>query len=316
MEPPNKDRVIVSTVRSICTDLELRFESFSHDWILRISDQQQTRNIFGYHFDLNSAASALIAKDKSATSDCLEQAEVPHIEHKLFLHPSMTEYLGHHGNWQTAIEYAEAHHHQLVCKDNQGTGGNGILKITDQRSLEEAFQQMYSSGNALCLSPFCSISAEYRVILLDDTPLLTYEKKSPSVTGDGIHSYEKLLFDTFGNHPNIYLQACEDAVHQLDFVPEPDEVLKILWKNNLGKGNFPKSIYDETLKKELHLIANKARKAIGARFVSVDLVKTGNDLRVLEINGGIMLENYSRLADDGVETAKSIYKKAVEEMFA
>ena len=40
-------------------------------------------NVFGYVFDVNSAAAAEICKEKAATAQVLDCAGIPHIEHEV-----------------------------------------------------------------------------------------------------------------------------------------------------------------------------------------------------------------------------------------
>ena len=51
-------------------------------------------------------------------------------------------------------------------------------------------------------------------------------------------------------------------------------------------------------------------------FGSIDIIKTiDNKYYVLEINSGVMIENYIKLTSDGVKKAKKVYEEAVLEMF-
>ena len=49
--------------------------------------------------------------------------------------------------------------------------------------------------------------------------------------------------------------------------------------------------------------------------LSYKLEKSDNKYYVLEINSGVMIENYIKLTSDGVKKAKKVYEEAVLEMF-
>jgi len=44
----------------------------------------------------------------------------------------------------------------------------------------------------------------------------------------------------------------------------------------------------------------------------VDIIKTRAEYRILEVNPGVMMERYSKLAPEGYQEAKRVYGKAVE----
>ena len=51
-------------------------------------------------------------------------------------------------------------------------------------------------------------------------------------------------------------------------------------------------------------------------FYSIDIIKTtSNQFYVMEINSGVMIENFIDQQTDGYQRAKAIYKEAVMGMF-
>ena len=59
-------------------------------------------------------------------------------------------------------------------------------------------------------------------------------------------------------------------------------------------------------------IAVGAAKAIGIRFASVDVVRVGGALKILEINSGVMMEALGKLHPELVDTA---YSAALDKVF-
>jgi glutathione synthase/RimK-type ligase-like ATP-grasp enzyme len=170
------DRVVVAALEKSAEARGLRFESFSHGWIVRLSDGERIARLFGYDFELNSTTAAKIAGDKAATSTFLADAGIACVPHHLFLRSSLTEYTGPQGNWPRMLALAEELDWNLVCKTNSGTGGSHVYRVRNGAELESASNAAFSAHHAVALSPFVEVEAEYRVILLDDEAQLVYEK--------------------------------------------------------------------------------------------------------------------------------------------
>jgi glutathione synthase/RimK-type ligase-like ATP-grasp enzyme len=318
MPPSNRDRVLVSLLREIAAEQELDLSSFSQDWILRLEKGGQARHIFGYNFEINSATAQLIAGDKAAISDLLTHRGTPVVEHKLFLQPALSGYVSADGNWAAMRAYAEAHDFSLVCKPNEGTGGLGVSHVHNAVELENAVHQLFKSNRAIALSPYLDIELEYRVIVLDDVCELIYSKQRPQVVGDGqstvLELIESLQLDGFFSQETA-AQAVESLQGNLKQVPEAGQQFILGWKHNLGAGAMPLIIEDGPLHDELCELARAAQEAINIRFASIDIVRAGGQLMVLEINSGIMMEFFSQHAENGLEIAKGVYAQAVAKMF-
>lgn len=305
----------MEALRFIAAKHQIDFSSFSHDWIIRLHRRGITRYIYGYNFDLNPAASALIANDKSALSDVLAQHTIPHVEHTLFLAPDMAEYIGTGGNWLRAIQYTEKTGYPIVCKSNQGTGGNDVFKVNNQAELEATFQKVHASAKGLTVSPYYTVEAEYRVVILDDTELLCYEKQRPCVIGNGNSTFFELLQADNSHDPELLEAALSSPAFPLDAIPDRDAKIPVIWKHNLGMGATPQFSLNPGIRKNVLELARKAYAATGMRFASVDVIQTGNEMKIMEVNSGIMLENLSRFSNEGRTLALNVYAHAVAVMF-
>ena len=52
------------------------------------------------------------------------------------------------------------------------------------------------------------------------------------------------------------------------------------------------------------------------KFASVDIIELeSGELFILEINSGIMIENYAKSVKNGEQVCKEIYSKAIDLMF-
>lgn len=170
------ERVVVEALRKSADARGLRFESFSHGWVVRLSDGERVARVFGYDFELNSVSAAKIAGDKAATSTFLSGAGVPSVPHHLFLRSSLKGYTEPEGNWLRMLALAEEFGWNLVCKANSGTGGHHVYHVQTPAELETASTAVFAAHHSLSLAPFVAADGEYRVMLLDGEPLLVYEK--------------------------------------------------------------------------------------------------------------------------------------------
>lgn len=316
---PNKERALVSLLREIAAEKGLQLSAFSQDWILRLQKGGVSRHIFGYNFEINSATAELLAGDKSAISDLLEDLGIAHVDHHLFLHPQLAGYVSSSGNWPEMLAYAEDLGYPLVCKPNVGTGGEDVDRIDNGAELEQAVLQLFQKHRAICLSPYLEIEQEYRVLMLDDECELIYAKRRPHVVGDGHSSVLELIEKLHLNgilSQEIAGQAIEQHGGELIQVPDAGQEVVISWKHNLGEGSAPQLVAAGPLHDQLVESARAAQQAINIRFAAIDIIDVANELLVLEINSGVMMEYFVRHFEDGRIKAKAIYAKAVDKMFA
>ena len=83
---------------------------------------------------------------------------------------------------------------------------------------------------------------------------------------------------------------------------------------NLGRGA---RAVEHTLTDEQRDLAQKAQKALGLRLCAVDIIQTNDGiLRVLEVNDGIMMENYARQSQQNKLRTQKVYAAIVEKLFS
>ena len=146
--------------------------------------------------------------------------------------------------------------------------------------------------------------------MLDNEVKVMYMKALPIVTGDGVKTIRELLLDFNYNYFKNKLKSSK-----YDVLLPKDETYEYTWKFNLSQGSIEQDIKDEKLKSELINIAKKVCKETTLRFGSVDIINTNNELLVLEVNSGVMFDNFIKQHDNGYNIAKSIYKEAIIKMF-
>lgn len=299
------ERQLVRIIREICSENEIEFKSFSYNWILQLSANSRRMYIYGYKFPNNNAAIEQICNDKSALSDILYEHKISHVEHYYFASPNNAQYVDQAGDWPRMIELLHRYR-RIVCKSNSGSGGRNVFKVDSQKALEGAVHKIFSKVKSMSIAPYRIITAEYRVIIVNSRVELVYEKKKPSVMGNGVNTVKQLI----EQNSDLYSTEIEPDL-ELSYIPALDEVVEVTWKHNLSQGAKPIIITDIALKERLSELALSCALALNIEFASVDIVQDEYGFEVLEVNSGIMMENLALSSSENYIIAKEIYKKAI-----
>jgi glutathione synthase/RimK-type ligase-like ATP-grasp enzyme len=198
----NSERALVRILREIAREDGLAYTAFSYDWVIRLAKDNENRVILGYGFPLNTATAAALCTDKAAAAALMGDSGVPCVEHRFFMNPSGYAYTGGRGNWAELLDML-ARENELVCKPNEGTGGNLVFRVNDPPSLENAVTEIFASHRAMAVCKFHAIRSEHRVIILDGRALLVYEKILPP--GGWKHNLDQ------GASPDLVALAGEPA---------------------------------------------------------------------------------------------------------
>jgi hypothetical protein len=311
----NSQRIFVDAVKRYCSDHGIAVEIRSQGWLIVMRRELRTHFTLGYDVGLNSAMAHRIANDKSATAEVLTLSDVACIPHALFLHPRLNAPVSPQGSWAAMLGLLEANPNGVVIKPNEGTSGRDVLLATDRPALEFAVNRIFSSHPGLAISPYVEIEDEIRVILIDGVPAVVYRKDRPAVTGDGQQSLLELaLAATPPERRSTVLPGLLADLGRADLdAMLPRGRRRILnWRHNLDSGAIPVVLDEGDIRQACVQLAVKAANAIGIRFASVDVVRIGDDWRVLEINSGVMLEALSKRHP---ELVYATYSAALNKVF-
>ncbi len=299
-------------IKEICVELNIKHKFLSKDWVIMLEKDEKTRFISGYKFDLNSHGMGLIADDKFALYEVLKSKNIPVTEHKIVYNKTNNlDYAIGCNTYDYVKEYFQKHNNNIVIKPNEGTCGKNVFKVTDINEIDSILDKIFLKNFSISICPFYNIKHEYRAIMLDGENVLLYAKYLPVVSGDGEKTIRQLLIDF--NH-DYFINKLSDSKY--DRVLPKNETFEYGWKFNLSQGSIAKKVTDKLLQEKLINIAKQVCKEINLKFGSVDIIETtDNKLLVLEVNSGVMLENYARLNPHEHATVKNIYKNAIISLF-
>ena len=299
-------------IKEICIEDNIKYSFLSKDWVIMLEKNGKTRFISGYKFDLNSHAMGLIADDKYALYEVLKTKNIPVIEHKIVYNKTNNlDYAIGCNTYEYVKEYFQKNNQNIVIKPNDGTCGKNVYNVTNENEIDAVLDKIFLKNYSISMCPFYKIKHEYRAIMLNGENVLLYAKYLPIVTGDGNKSIRQLLLDF---NYDYFVDKLEDSKY--DTVLPKDKTFEYNWKFNLSQGSIAKKLTDKLLEDRLIKIAKQVCNEINLKFGSIDIIETTDgQLLVLEVNSGVMLENYVRLNPQDYTHVKNIYRNAIINLF-
>lgn len=309
-----EERAFHVLMREVCTEMEIKMEKLSYDWILQLTKGDKVRHITGTRFDLNGEASGDIACDKYATYEVLTSQNVPIVKHIMIFNPAnRARYIGDEGIWITVVsEFLK--YGSLVVKPNYGCEGHGVHLCHTLKETEAAIIKLFKTESSVSICPYYDIKTEYRTFYLDGKVYLIYGKTKPFVIGNGNATVGELVEKL--NLPDKSVVQENLKLLDLEYVPSVDEKVEISWKHNLSGGATPTVLQNGDLYDRIEELAIKAGKAINMEFATIDIIETtDNNLYVLEINSGIGATIFTETVKGADEIIKNIYRHALTKLF-
>lgn len=305
-----------STIRKmfkeICDELKIKCTMLSKDWIFMLERDGKIRFLAGYKSALNDHALGMVVDDKYALYEVLLNNNIDVCEYNIvYGERNKEEYAKGCNNYSYVKDYFIKHNEEIVLKPNDGTCGRDVYRVTDLENLEILYNKLTKKYHSINMGPYYHILNEYRFIVLNGKVEIAYKKNKPVVYGDGVSTIRELLIKF---NKRYFYDKLNDEIY--DKVLKPGELFEYNWKFNLSQGSIATEIDDEVLYKRLEEMAINASSKIGLNFGSVDIIVTeDNEALILEMNSGVMVENYIEQFSDGYNKAKELYKRVIEEMF-
>ncbi len=297
-------------IKEICLDKGINYSLLSRDWITMLEYKGKTGFISGFQFSLNDHALGNIMDDKYALYEVLRKKNISVAEHHiLFKNTNINDYAEGYNNTIKVKDFFHKHK-PIVIKANTGSCGINVFKVNKEEEIEPIVNQLFEHNHSISYCPYYDIKNEYRMIVIDGEVELIYKKVKPVVIGNGKDTIRTLLID-FNNH--FFMDKLNDK--EYDRVLDKDEVYEYDWRFNLSRGASASLDISNEIKEELLNIKNQICSSLNIGFASIDIIETDNELRVLEINSGVMTENIIEIIDNGKEIVRNIYSKAIDKMF-
>lgn len=314
--PTNDGRALVAICSGLAETHGWSMQAGGGDWVLRLADDARHRvSVYGYSFDLNPAAVALICDDKVATTDLLDAAGLPVVPHELVIEPGFAAWVGQRSVGERLEAVVGRFGWPLVVKPNDGTGGADVQRAADRAAAEAALTGILARHRGAALGPWREVVAEHRVVVVDGTAPLIYRKDRPRVIGDGRCTVVELVAQsvTAGEVEAATVRDWLDTHDPslLRHIPGDGEVTHLGLRHNLGAGSTPSLVADPAEAASLAELGLAAAAELGAVFCSVDVVDSEAGREVLEVNSGVMLERLAAESPEWWDRAAAVYESAL-----
>jgi D-alanine-D-alanine ligase-like ATP-grasp enzyme len=222
-------RAFVKIIKEFATEYNVHVEAASHNWLMRLTKGDTVCRVIGYELGLNNSDAKRICDDKAATSTFL--GDIPHIPHILMLNRELSE--------SPKIEaFGKKHNWNIVTKPLDGCGGLDVNHTKTREEFQLMTRNLLAKYQKICLSPFHDIQHEFRLIMLNNKPLLVFKKIRPHIIGDGKSTILQLFtnFNEKMNGPKDFKSLSELAVTNYTAIPKTGEIIYLNWKHNLSQG--------------------------------------------------------------------------------
>ncbi len=258
---------VVSVIKKFAENNNIQIKTYSDNWLIELQ-KNKVHRIVGFNFDLSSASSLAITRDKFLTSEILNDNGILAVNYKLLFAPDSVAANYPKNEFELILENIfDNLDKDVVIKPNFGTGGADVFRVADKYNFISRTKELFKKHSALCFSRFLNIDFEYRITVLDGMILNIYKKQKT----------DNILF-------------------------------------NLSKGAKATTLNeDNEFVQKIKSIAKKTMRILDMRLANVDIIKTSDgELFVLEVNGGIAFEHYSRQNSSYKENATKVYNKILQ----
>lgn len=278
-------------------------------------------------FNLNSVASARIARDKGHATFFLRELgfQVPRSE--VFLQDAYRERIGSGQGTAEARRFAEDLRWQVYLKPLRGSQGDGIVGVRSEREYDEAARSIFARERRVQIQE-AREGRDYRLVVLDGVVISAYEREALSVCGDGAHTIAELLaakqreFVTIGR--DTVIQADDPRIlttlsrkgFDLTTVLPSGATERLLDVANLSCGGTTHAV-TERLHPSVAVLAAQICTAMDLRFCGVDIVMADAtaplaDYAILEVNSSPGLDHYAAHGPDHEAHVDELYLKVLE----
>lgn len=288
------------------------------------------------NFNVNSAASSEIARDKAYTNYFLRKHGFHVPEGKTFFSPRLNLNLppSRRRGVDEACIYAQSLGLPVFIKPNDLSQGEGVNKIYAVEELPPLAHAILARSDVMLLEHACN-GRDYRVVVLDDEIIAAYERCALSVLGDGVHTIEELLHlvQTDLAHsqrlnssvnvfdPRIDIKLNAQGLTRRSVLAKGLQVA-MLDNANLSTGGSTQDV-SEKIHPSFANIAIAATRSIGLRLAGVDVLcadlcedARAQEWHIIELNATPGLDNFAALGDAQMARVRGLYLRLLKQFAA
>lgn len=159
-------------IKQACQRYDIELKTLVDDWVFIMKYGGRSRRIIGFGSDLNDAVADRIGNNKTAQYVLLDDQRVPAVEH----HPVKRADLDKLHSDLGFIANSPA----FVLKPIDGAGGQDVELKPNLEAVIETIEKSPAKLD-LVISPWLDIVSEKRIVMLDNQPLIAYDKTQPAI---------------------------------------------------------------------------------------------------------------------------------------
>ena len=284
------------------------------------------RSVRMYSLDLNTIASADIAKDKGYAKFFMKKKGYPVSEGTTIFEKKWAKTVQSNRTIGYGIKYAEKLGFPVITKPNSKSQGFGVSLAHNEKELASSLKEIFKHDKIALIEKYLP-GKDYRVVVLDGEIISAYERTALFVLGDGTSSILKLikekqkLFSKQDRDTNIDLSDPRIKAKlriqglSLDKIPKQGVQVFLLDNANLSTGGEATDV-TEKIHQGFAKIAARLTREMGLRMAGVDIMVIKGDITqnpkkcsyyIIEINAAPGLDHYI--------TTGAAQKKKIEAMY-
>ena len=303
------------------------------DWGIagRITFKNGKKSYFKYNtLDLNPVGSSDIAKDKDYANFFMAHMGYPIVTGKAFYSAEWCKAIGSRHNITAAYRYARNLGFPVITKPNSGSHGSGVFLVRTKHEFLKAMRYIFKYDRVALVQQVVR-GKDYRIVVLDNKIISTYERIPLNVIGDGSSNIRELLKRkqrTFiASNRDTRIRPDDPRMKQklssqklsLRSVPRRGERIYLLDNANLSSGGDAVDV-TKTIHPEFKKLAITLTRDMGLRLCGVDIMVDG-DIRsspdqywILEVNAAPGLDHYVKTGRSQEKIVEDLYLKILKSL--
>lgn len=275
-------------------------------------------------FNINGFGSAELVKDKAYANYFLQKFGYRVTEGKTFFSEKLCHKFPKLRNIHDGCNYTKSLGFPVIVKPLNLSQGILVTKVYSPEEYYDVAEKIFQINTGLIIEKFYT-GNDYRIVVLDQQVLATYQRIPLFVIGNGKSTILQLL----ENKQEIFIQAGRKKIIKLDdfrilqklqrqnldfqsILPQ-DQKIYLLDNANLSSGGEAID-FSENIHPDFQNLAIKITQDIGLRLAGVDILtdditKPLDDYTLLEINGSPSLSHYAASGEIAAKRVENLYLK-------
>ncbi|MBD2357504.1 cyanophycin synthetase [Tolypothrix sp. FACHB-123] len=277
-------------------------------------------------FNINGFGAAEIAKDKGCSSFLLRNFGYIVPEGKTFFNEGLCQKIATLRNVDEGFDYAKYLGFPVIVKPLNLSQGTLVTKVYNKREYYQVAKKIFQITSGFIVERF-HFGNDYRIVVLDDEVIITYQRIPLFIVGDGKTSIWELL-----QKKQFYLTQsgrriidCEDFRIQkklkkqklnFDSILSQNTIVYLLDNANLSSGGEAVDL-TEKIHPDFQQLAIKIAKDMNLRLAGVDIITSDitqpmEDYVLIEVNGSPGLLNYASFGELQTQRVENLYLKVLQ----